>query len=106
MALTKIFEKTITFLPIDDEYFINKLNEKSKSETVMFENAYYKIKNLEGNKNKINIEIGIYEGKGKNLLETKQYNFIPDLSDNSENFIKQGYEYLKSLDEYEQALDC
>lgn len=108
MALTQDYEKTITFLPIDDEYFVNKLDEKkrTKTEKVIIKNAYYKIKQVEGNKTKINIEIGIYEQKGGKLLETRQYQYQPDVSDNSENFLKQGYEFLKTLQEYSDSSDC
>ena len=39
-------------------------------------------------------------------LEQKIYNFIPSVEDTSSNFIKQGYEYLKTLDEYADLVDC
>ena len=68
--------------------------------------AYIKIDKLEGDKNSINLSVGIYNEKDSIMVINKKYEFIPDVTDSAENFIKQGYEYLKTLDEYADALDC
>jgi hypothetical protein len=69
------------------------------------QNCYIKIDNLNGNKENLYLEVRIYDKKGGNLIFTKNYNFVPSIVDNSKNFIKQGYEYLKTLDEFKDAID-
>ena len=68
-------------------------------------NAYIKIINNVGDKNSQNINVGIFNIKNGILLQVKNYIFAPNISENSSNFIKQGYEYLKTLDEYKNAID-
>jgi len=70
-----------------------------------FNNCYIKITNLSGNKDLINIQVTVYDTKGGKILNRKNYSFTPSVSDTSKNFIKQGYEYLKTLDEYKDAVD-
>jgi hypothetical protein len=73
---------------------------------IIISNAYFRIDNLNGNKNGINIILGIYSNKDSSkAIETKLYTFVPNVLDNSKNFIKQGYEYLKTLDEFKDAVD-
>lgn len=71
-------------------------------------NAYHKIDSIGGDKNQIFITLGIYTDatNNKKWLTTKTYSFVPDVSDVTDNFIKQGYEYLKTLDEFADAVDC
>jgi hypothetical protein len=73
--------------------------------------AYVRIDGLRGNKDKIMLTVSVYKDKqaqtdGKNPADQKLYNFIPDITDTSLNFVKQGYLYLKTLPEYSDALDC
>ena len=68
--------------------------------------AYIKILNVEGSKENVKLTVGIYKDSTKqSLIYTKNYSFVPNVAENSENFIKQGYEYLKTLAEYEGAID-
>ena len=69
------------------------------------ENAYIKIDNITGSKSNIIISIAIYNFKNGTVILRKSYNFVPDISENAKNFIKQGYEYLKTLDEYKDAIN-
>lgn len=74
---------------------------------IVFENCYIKIVFDNGTKNKRQITVMFYDNK-ENLNpigNPKYYEFIPDVSCDSDNFIKQGYEYLKTLDEYKDAVD-
>jgi len=73
--------------------------------------AYLRICLLSGNKDNININLCSYLSQeafqqGKEWLEIKEYNFVPITTDTSSNFIKQGYDYLKTLDEYKDSVDC
>ncbi len=69
--------------------------------------GYIKITSLAGGKERIDFTVGIYRNSDiETLLYTKHYHFVPSVLDDSDNFIKQAYEYLKTLPEYSQALDC
>ena len=71
---------------------------------ITFENAYIKITNISGNKELVILTVSIYsDNTQNNLIEIKEYNFIPNVENSAPNFIKQGYEYLKTLDEYKEA---
>ena len=74
---------------------------------IIFENAYIQIIHDDGDKNIRNIQVVIYDTNEKiNIVEQTNYSFVPDITDGSVNFIKQGYEYLKTLDKYIDAVDC
>lgn len=76
-------------------------------ETLSFEEAYFQIIGIEGNKNTVNFTVTIYKDSTKEIpIQNKDYTFIPDVDQNSDNFIKQGYEHLKTLPEFENAIDC
>ena len=73
---------------------------------ITFENAYIKITNISGNKELEILTVSIYsDNTQNNLIEIKEYNFIPNVENSAPNFIKQGYEYLKTLDEYKDVID-
>ena len=74
--------------------------------TVTLNDSYVKILSVEGNKSTIILNVGFYKKEDKSqLIQTKQYEFSPDVSNSSDNFIKQGYEYLKTLPEFSGAID-
>lgn len=71
--------------------------------------AYWCITYVKGNKSKIRIIISIYRNEIKqaeDFLGIAEYTFTPSVSDGSTNFIQQGYEYLKTLPEFADAVDC
>lgn len=71
---------------------------------LIFDNAYIQIVKVFGDKENIDLTVSIYDNSAKlNLLDIKYFNFKPSVEEDSCNFIKQGYEYLKTLDEF---LDC
>lgn len=70
--------------------------------------AYIKIIAVGGTKENAVIEAGIFVDvnfTNDKFIEKRFYNFKPSVEDNSENWIKQGYEYLKTLDEYSNSID-
>ncbi len=87
----------LSFLYTDFEYCI-----KDTEEAV--ENAYIKIDNLNGDKEKVFLNIGIYDKKDGILIMKDNYEFIPDVSSSAKNFIQQGYEQLKA-NKYIGAID-
>ena len=73
--------------------------------------AYIRVDTVNGYKGDLQISVNSYISQqdfneGKVYLIQKFYNFVPSVEDNAYNFIKQGYEYLKTLPEYEDAVDC
>lgn len=88
MALTKQIEMVSNF-----------------GDTVVFNDAYIKVTEIKGNKNNIICTYVVYMGKEKQTgLTVSTIEFTPNLD--GDNFIKQGYEYIKSLPEYSDAIDC
>lgn len=66
---------------------------------------YIKIEYISGNAKQLTIVIHIYNNNSKeSFIEGISYLFTPNLD--GYNFIKQGYEYIKSLPEYTDAVDC
>jgi hypothetical protein len=94
------FEPVINALTQIDSTISNQL-----SKTISIDNAYIKIIGLQGNKTDINLTVGIYDKKDGNLLKSSCHSFTPNVSDTAKNFIQQGYEYIKTLDEYKDAVD-
>lgn len=87
MALAKSIKK---------EIYGNEMN---------FNNAYHRIAHLTGDKNIITCTLEILDETKKYKLNEETFSFVPSITDDSKNFIKQGYEYLKTLDEYKDAID-
>lgn len=77
----------------------------TKSTSDILPNAYIKIDFLNGSKEKIILEIGIYSKKDGIKILSDEQTFNPSVLENSSNFIKQGYEYLKTLDKYKDSVD-
>lgn len=99
MALTKniIIERKY-YSPYSVEDFVVQKKE--------LPNAYIKIKCLEGDKKEVKLTVCIYDAKDMHTIETKSYKFTPTLGEESKNFLNQGYEYLKTLPEFADAVDC
>lgn len=101
MALTKTIKKHIVYCSSDD--YAKSNIEKD----VTYKNCYIKITSISGDKEKLSINVNFYETADKEeIIDKKNYQFTPLIEDNSDNFIKQGYEYLKTLDEFKDAEDC
>mgnify|MGYP003983172683 CR=1 FL=1 len=67
---------------------------------VPFTNVYIKIVDIQGNKDSINM---VLEFKNDKAKYNEHHSFTPDLTGG--NFIKQGYDRLKTLPEFADALD-
>ena len=101
MALKMTLEKNVKF--ISTEEFIEDEIEK----IIKIKNCYFKVTSIAGNKEKINFCVtGYSDYENGKIVYKKSFNFIPVVTENSENFIKQAYEYLKKLEEFAGAEDC
>lgn len=72
--------------------------------------AYIRIDTVNGYKGSLDISVNSYVSQekfeaGNDYIESKMFTFTPSVADDSENFIRQGYHYLKSLPEFEDATD-
>jgi hypothetical protein len=65
--------------------------------------AYIKVKTVRGDKTSIRALVSICSSQGGTEVLVKQYSFVPDMD--GENFIRQSYLHLKTLDEYSTAED-
>lgn len=73
-------------------------------DNTVLNNVYIKIINIQGSKEKLYLSvIGLLDNE---IVYEKIFEFAPSVEINSDNFIKQGYEYLKTLDEFKDAIDC
>jgi hypothetical protein len=65
--------------------------------------AYIKICNISGDKDKISVNVNFSD---KNIEFNKRYEAPVSTDTDAPNFIKQAYEYLKTLPEFENSEDC
>lgn len=72
--------------------------------TLEFQNSYIKISNISGNKNRMTLLVDVLSELDGEVIESVQYTFSVDLD--GKNFIAQGYDYLKTLPEFADAVDC
>lgn len=73
------------------------------AEDFTIHNAYIKVKTVRGDKTSIRALVAVCDSQGGVEVLTKQYSFIPDMS--GDNFIRQAYLHLKTLDEFAGAQD-
>jgi len=69
-------------------------------------NAYIKVESVNGSKQKLIATVSFLNDKTSPAIkaETKAYVFIPSMD--NKNFIAQAYTYLKTLPEFDDAVDC
>ena len=66
-------------------------------------NCYITVSSVNGGKEGMSINVSL---KGDDIFIEETYTFVPSVMEGSENFIKQAYEYLKTLPEFADATDC
>ena len=64
-------------------------------------NAYIKVKSVQGSKETATAAVEFSDGQ---TALQKQFVFAPNLD--GPNFIKQAYEHIKTLSEFDGAVDC
>lgn len=77
----------------------------------VIEDSYARIHTANGGKDGGTIKLDYYVSmemfnQEKKPLKTEFYQFAPSVDDGAPNFIKQGYEYLKTMDKFANAIDC
>lgn len=82
------------------EFKCEDITFKIKEETIERE-LYCKITTVSGSKVYCNIDLNY---SCDDISFNKSFSFAPSM--NGDNYIKQGYYYLKTLDEFKNAVDC
>ncbi|MEK4882564.1 hypothetical protein [Paenibacillus sp. FSL R5-0908] len=76
----------------------------------MIEQAYIRVQGINGNKNMVSVSLEVFVNKelcldGKPPISYFNYIFEPIEDENSPRWDKQAYEYLKTLSEFEGAIN-
>jgi hypothetical protein len=66
--------------------------------------AYVKVSSVDGTKLEVFCTVKTYTKDQDKYVRTQIYSFTPDMS--GSNFIAQSYEHLKTLEEFDGAVDC
>ena len=72
--------------------------------SIEFSNCYIRVFEVSGGKEMISASMSWHSGAGQRSLLVQSFQFVPDM--NGQNFIRQAYEYLKTLPEFANATDC
>lgn len=70
------------------------------------DNSYIKIQDIAGDKAVLNMTVVVLSEDKVEEYDRLSYTFTPSVDEGSSDFIKQGYEYLKTLSEFAGATDC
>jgi len=73
---------------------------------VDFDTSYIKVTKVRGGKEELIAYVDIFDQHDGNIVQSNQYAFRPSVADGSDNFIKQSYDYIKTLDKFLEATDC
>ncbi len=61
---------------------------------------------MNGNKEALSLMLYFYDNQAKtNLISQRNYSFVPSVANDFQNFIAQGYEFLKVQPEYVGSID-
>ena len=80
------------------------LQKTIKYKDIEIKNAYIKVAGFSGDKSTLQATVSIQAATDKQVVDLRQVS-VPYVLD-GENPIKQAYEYIKTLPDYENASDC
>ena len=66
--------------------------------------GYLKVANVNGDKNRVAFVMTYAVDATHDSLKTEHFSFVPSMD--GDNFIKQAYEYVKTLNGFQDATDC
>lgn len=78
---------------------------------ITIESAYARIDSFNGSKETVDLTVHFYVDQtnylnGRVCAHREQHSFVPSVEETSDNFIKQGYEYLKTLAAFADSVDA
>jgi hypothetical protein len=76
-------------------------------DTLVVKNAVWRIDNVIGNKTCMSLNVSVYKDETvEQIIGRQSFDFTPSVELTAKNIFAQGYEHLKTLSEFENALDC
>lgn len=78
--------------------------ENNFGEQSVFNDCYIKVSSVSVTQQNINATVVYMRDKMGKILNTETFYFTPDLQ--GENFIKQAYQYIKTLPKFSGSVDC
>jgi len=85
---------------------INITAENNFRQISTLENCYCKVSKLIGDKAQMHIKMDVMNAQKNYVYREETFAFTPSVEDGAKNFIAQAYNYIKSLPQYSQAIDC
>jgi len=73
-------------------------------QSIVLPDAYCKVWRVFGNKEELHCDVNILDKQNGKSYRVLSFKFVPDM--NGGNFIKQAYDYVKTLPEFDAAVDC
>lgn len=74
------------------------------NEVITFPDCYVYVANVTGSKHHVSASVHFCRNEEKDVLIREFYDFVPSME--GPNYIKQAYLHLKTLPEFEGAVDC
>lgn len=71
---------------------------------IQIADCYIRVSRLDGEKTSLNFSVDYLNGAA--FVKREVFQFCPSVDNDAPNFIKQAYEYLKTLPEFADAVDC
>lgn len=65
--------------------------------------GYLRVTEVSGSKNRVAFSVSFSVASDTEAVKYEDFNFVPDMD--GDNFIKQAYEYMKTLPDYADATD-
>jgi hypothetical protein len=66
-------------------------------------NGYLRVTEVSGSKNRVAFSVSFAVASDTDAVKYERFDFVPNMD--GDNFIKQAYEYLKTLPDYADATD-
>jgi hypothetical protein len=110
MALQIVYEEKLKYCVSDPEKCAKYNQDYFKEITCeLYPNAYMRVERTEWNKkeNSVSFFVAIYADNSITVkIGNRSYTFMPSITEDSTNEVQQAYEHLKTLPEFENAIDC
>lgn len=71
---------------------------------VQVSEGYLRVANVNGNKNRVAFVLSYAVDADHDHLKADQFSFVPSMDGG--NFIQQAYEHIKTLNGFQEAVDC